>query len=248
MKDSISIVYLYTDFGHHGPYLGQIESALMEIAPSVRVINLLSDAPSVNPRAASYLLAALVQQLPSGGNYLAVVDPGVGGKRKALMIESGERRYVGPDNGLLSFTWRSGDPAKVYSIEYPIEGIAASFHGRDLFAPALGRVIQYADYRNLEPIRTDKLVGNDWQDFLMEIIYIDHFGNAFTGLSGRQMDDDQVLIVNNTKLHYARTFCETEKGMPFWYRNSCNLIEIAVNQGNAAVDLELGIGTRFEVF
>jgi S-adenosylmethionine hydrolase len=81
-------VYLFTDFGPSGPYLGQMRAVLAAGAPLVPVIDLLSDAPRHSPRAGAYLLASLAAVLPPGGVFLCVVDPGVGTERGAMVLEA----------------------------------------------------------------------------------------------------------------------------------------------------------------
>ncbi len=98
----MSCIVLFTDFGPAGPYIGQMESVLRQTAPNVPVINLLSNAPSADPRLSSYLLAALRHSFPVDSIFLAVVDPGVGGARRAVVLEAAGQLFVGLDNGLLN--------------------------------------------------------------------------------------------------------------------------------------------------
>jgi len=95
-------IVLFTDFGPSGPYIGQMESVLLQAAPNVPVINLLSNAPTADPRLSSYLLAALRHGFPVNSIFLAVVDPGVGGTRRAVVLQADGQTFVGPDNGLLN--------------------------------------------------------------------------------------------------------------------------------------------------
>ncbi|CAA9889788.1 conserved hypothetical protein [Candidatus Methylobacter favarea] len=98
----MTAIVLFTDFGPGGPYTGQMESVIRQIAPASPVINLLSSAPAANPRLSSYLLAALRYSFPAGSIFLTVVDPGVGTDRKAVVLHADGQIFVGPDNGLLN--------------------------------------------------------------------------------------------------------------------------------------------------
>ncbi|HTH15572.1 MAG TPA: SAM-dependent chlorinase/fluorinase, partial [Magnetospirillum sp.] len=125
---------IFTDFGPSGPYVGQMKCALMMHAPGLPVVELMSDAPAVNPHAAAYLLAALLPYWPASMVVAAVVDPGVGGDRRPVMAEVDGRWLVGPDNGLFELALRRGERVRCWEIAWRPERLSASFHGRDLFA------------------------------------------------------------------------------------------------------------------
>jgi hypothetical protein len=97
---------LFTDFGARDIYVGQVKALLAARAPRVPVLDALHDAPDFGIEPAAHLLAALAAEYPRGSVFLAVVDPGVGGPRDAIVIEADGRKYVGPDNGLLSIIWQ----------------------------------------------------------------------------------------------------------------------------------------------
>src|SRR5664279_2176998 len=128
-------IILFTDFGPAGPYIGQMESVLRQIAPNVPIINLLSNAPTADPRLSSYLLAALRHSFPVNSIFLTVVDPGVGGQRKAVVLQADGQTFVGPDNGLLNTVAVQGQNTQWAEITWQPEQCSMSFHGRDLFAP-----------------------------------------------------------------------------------------------------------------
>lgn len=208
-------------------------------APRVAVIDALHDAPDYGIEPAAHLLAALAPQYPKRSVFLAVVDPGVGGKRDAIVIEADGRRFVGPDNGLLSILWTRARSRKCWRIAWRPARLTSSFHGRDLFAPvaaalAAGRAPRGWLERKRRPQVT--LGAED----LPRIIYVDHYGNALTGL--RRFRKDRRLRAGGRTLTYARTF-EEAKG-PFWYENSMGLVEIAAPRASAARLLRLRIGGK----
>jgi len=129
------MIATFTDFGGNGPYLGQVRAVLHQQAPGVAVVDLFPDLPAYNVQAAAYLLPAYSQYLPRGCVCLCVVDPGVGSDRAAVAVQADGRWYVGPDNGLLSQVVRRASSVTAFEITWRPEGLSASFHGRDLFAP-----------------------------------------------------------------------------------------------------------------
>ena len=235
------MIFLFTDFGAEGPYLAQMQAVLAAEAPGIPTFNLLSNAPAADPRRAAYLLAALAAELPAGALILGVVDPGVGGERLPVVVEAGGRRFVGPDNGLFSPAIRRDPNARAWRIDWRPARLSASFHGRDLFAPVAARLAAGADVL-LTAVPLPDLVGSDWSDELGEVIYADVYGNLCTGLRGDRLADSSVLEVGGRRVPHARTFAAVPRGEAFWYRNSCGLVEVAVNGANARERLGLGIG------
>ena len=130
------MIVLFSDFGAGDPYVGQMRAVLAREAPGVPVIELLSDAPACDPRAAAYLLAALAGEFAGGSVFLAIVDPGVGGDRVAIALEADGRWYVAPDNGLLALVPRHVGETQWWRVIWQPAVISASFHGRDLLPPS----------------------------------------------------------------------------------------------------------------
>src|SRR5258708_23232807 len=126
-----AIIVLFTDFGLEGPYAGQVKTVLHQIAPGVPVVDLFADLPAAKPQPAAYLLAAYGGWFPPGTIILAVVDPGVGGERAAVVVGADSRWYVGPDNGLLELVMRRAGLSRSWAISARPEAISASFCGRD---------------------------------------------------------------------------------------------------------------------
>jgi S-adenosylmethionine hydrolase len=234
-------VFLFTDFGAADIYVGQVKAVLQRDAPGVAVIDLLHEAPPYNVRAGAHLLAALSAQIPRASVTLAVVDPGVGSARGALAVKADGRWFVGPDNGLLSVLAAPSDAREYWRITWRPDNLSASFHGRDLFAP-VAAAIQASRFpgAKAEPISDPDvdLGGTE----MGEIIYIDHYGNAFTGLRARGIPTEASLISGAHSLHYHRVFSDARPGAVFWYENSLGLVEIAGAQCSAAAELDLNVG------
>ena len=237
----ISIV-LFTDFGPSGPYIGQMESVLRLTTPNVPVINLLSNAPIADPRLSSYLLAALRHGFPVNSIFLTVVDPGVGGERRAVVLRADGQTFVGPDNGLLNTVAVQAQDAQWSEIIWTPEHCSMSFHGRDLFAPVAAKLAINAADDLLRPFERNDL--NDWPQDLAAVIYFDYYGNAMTGLRYHQGLAGRTLTVNGIEIKQADTFSEVTDQQAFWYKNSSGLIEIAVNKGRAEQKLALKLGMQ----
>lgn len=240
-------ILLFNDFGWRGPYLGQMHAALAAEAPGVPVIDLQSDAPACDPLRSAYLLAALVGQDAPGSVWVCVVDPGVGGQRDPLMAEVGGRWFVGPDNGLMTLALKkvaesSETVPRTWRIDWRPRRLSASFHGRDLFAPVAARLARGEKVSSTERAPLT-LEGWNRDPDTEEIIYIDGFGNAVTGIRGDRADSTRRLAVAGASLAHARTFSGTAPNAPFWYVNSFGLVEVAVNGGRADRTLGLELGT-----
>jgi S-adenosylmethionine hydrolase len=202
------------------------------------VIDALHDAPDFGIEPAAHLLAALSGEFPRGSVFLTVVDPGVGGKRDPIVIDAGGQRFVGPDNGLLSLVWQRARQRKCFRIAWRPERLTSSFHGRDLFAPVAAALAMKRVPRGwLTRKRQPEVLLPSGE--LASVIYIDHYGNAVTGLRALRKSDR--LRAGRRSLAYARTFDEARGA--FWYENSMALVEIAARRGNAAKSLGLELGT-----
>ncbi|MSO73790.1 MAG: hypothetical protein EXQ99_01375 [Alphaproteobacteria bacterium] len=235
------MILLFTDFGSAGPYTGQVTAALLREAPEARVVTLISDAPTFNPRAAAYLLAALVSDIPKGAVVLGIVDPGVVGERRPIAVEAGEVWFVGPDNGLFAIAARRLGGARWHGIVWWPERLSATFHGRDLFAPVAAR-LSHGELPANKPLKETEVVGHDWPDDLAEVIYVDPYGNVMTGLRAGTLSTDLSIVAGGSMVRHARTFSAVGVGLPFWYENANGLCEVAVNQGRADEMLGLQIG------
>lgn len=237
------MLVLFTDFGWRDPYVGQVKAVLAQAAPGQPVIDLLHDAPDFNAHAGAHLLDALAPAFPAGSVYLCIVDPGVGGPRQALVVEAAGRWFVGPDNGLLSVVAARASGTRYWRIRWRPERISASFHGRDLFAPLAGAIAAgHFPQEKVEAIAAPE-VSFDPAD-LPRIVYIDHYGNAWTGIRGGLMADVGHIEVKGRSLPCRRVFHEVAKGEACGYVNSAGLVEIAVNRGSAAQKLGLAVGDR----
>ncbi|HSO06260.1 MAG TPA: SAM-dependent chlorinase/fluorinase [Pelomicrobium sp.] len=239
-------IVLFTDFGSADLYVGQVHAVLAAEAPDIGIVDLLHDAPRFDARAGAHLLAALTPQLRTPSVVLAVVDPGVGGARDAVAVRCGAHWLVGPDNGLLSVAVARTSQAAAYTITWRPGLLSPTFHGRDLFAPVAARLARGDDPASLLAPR-ERLSVQFSDGDLAEVIYVDHYGNAITGLRAGDGLHDARLQAGGRNLARARTFSDVPAGSAFWYVGSLGLVEIAVNGGSAADVLGLGIGDAVSV-
>jgi S-adenosylmethionine hydrolase len=239
------IITLLTDFGTADGYVGEMKGVLLAGAPEATLVDITHEIAAQDVESARLTLARVWRRFPPGTVHLVVVDPGVGTDRAALAVASDERFLVGPDNGVLSAALLIAG-SRVVALETP-SNASATFHGRDVFAPAAARLASGAAIETLgspaaqprvrrtpEPRRTGDgaLLG--------EVIAIDRFGNAITNLVGLRAG---VVEAVGLSLPLRRTYAEAPVGAPVAIVGSSGLIELAVRDGNAARVLHLTRGT-----
>ncbi len=237
------MLVLFTDYGWSDPYVGQMKAVLHTRAPGMPVVDLFHDVPDFNAHSGAQLLDALCPTFPEGAVFVCVVDPGVGSAREALVAEVDGHWFVGPDNGLLSIVAGRGRAARYWHIRWRPEGLSDTFHGRDLFAPVAARLATRESMDSwLETIPAPQ-VQFDLAD-LPRVLYIDHYGNAWTGIRGGLAGPEDYLEAAGQRLPWRRIFADAAKGEPFWHVNSNGLVEISANRGHAAGLLGLKVGDR----
>jgi S-adenosyl-L-methionine hydrolase (adenosine-forming) len=233
------VIVLCTDFGPAGPYVGQVKAVLARDAPGVPVIDLFADLPPFRPQLAAYLVAAYGEAFAAGDVIFTVVDPGVGGARAALAINADGRWYVGPDNGLFEIVLRRAGAAQCWVIDWRPPALSATFHGRDLFAPVAARLARGEPPPGMAAAATRRA---DWPDDLAAIVYVDHYGNAMTGLRASVLSERAELAVAGLRIARARTFTDVPPDAFLWYANANGLAEIAAHGTSAAARLGLAPG------
>ena len=235
------MIALYTDFGLADPYVGQLHAVLAVQAPDTPVIDLFHAVPDFDIRAGAYLLPAYAMPMPAGTVFVCVVDPGVGGERRPLVLQADDHWYVGPDNGLFEIVARRAVRSRCWLIQWRPERLSTSFHGRDLFAPVAAQLAR----GQMPPCEETVLTpppGPRWPDDFSQIIYIDHYGNLVTGLRAERVSTDTVMLLGQHRLTYAPVFAAVAAGQAFWYENANGLVEVAINQGRAVDVLGVRLG------
>ena len=238
------VITLLTDFGTADGYVGEIKGVLLARVPGAAVIDVTHDIPPQDVEAGRLTLARVWRRFPSGTVHLAVVDPGVGGERRALAVESDERALVGPDNGVLSPALLVAG-ARAVALPIPLSA-SATFHGRDVVAPAAAAL---ALGRPLESLGTpvhDAVIRRTPEPHRLsdggiqgEVISVDRFGNLVTNLVGLRSG---VVDVHGVALPLRRTYADVPRGNLVAVIGSSGLIEIALRDGSAADKLRLARG------
>jgi S-adenosyl-L-methionine hydrolase (adenosine-forming) len=239
------IITLLTDFGTADGYVGEMKGVLATGAAGATLVDIAHDLAPHDVDGARLALARYWQRFPPGTVHIVVVDPGVGGDRAALAVESEERFLVGPDNGVLS-------PALLHAgmrcVSLPIPtGAAPTFHGRDVFAPAAASLARGIALDSLgepfgEPVlrRTPEPVRRADGAIAGVVITIDRFGNAVTNLMARR---GGAVVVGGHRLAIRRAYADADDGALVALVGSSGLVEIALRDGSAAAHLGLTRGS-----
>ena len=192
-----SVVALLSDFGTRDHYAGAMKGVVLGICPEAALVDISHDVPAHDVLTAGLELAAVYKYFPSGSIFLVVVDPGVGSARRGLAADTGDYRFVAPDNGVLTAVFRQTPPKWVVELterRYARPTMSRTFEGRDRFAPAaawlakgiqlsaLGRPV--SDYQTLDiptpATEDDRIVG--------EVLRVDHFGNLVTNIDRKAFE------------------------------------------------------------
>ena len=238
------IITLLTDFGTADGYVGEMKGVLCSAAPDAALVDITHDVAPQDVEGARLVVARYWRRFPVGTVHVVVVDPGVGGARAAIAVESKGRFLVGPDNGVLSPALLHAD-ADCVELAVPA-GASPTFHGRDVFAPGAAALVHGTTLASLgEPFgtpivrRTPEAVRRDDGSIGGEVITVDRFGNAVTNLMSWR---GGIIEVKGRRLPLARTYADVATGEAVALVGSSGLVEIAVRDGNAAATLGLERG------
>lgn len=251
------VVALLSDFGTTDHYAGSMKGVVLSVCPDATLVDIAHDLPPHDVLAGALELAACYRFFPSGTVFLVVVDPGVGSSRRGLAADTGDYRFVAPDNGVLTAMFREAPPKKVVELterKYARPTVSRTFEGRDRFAPAagwlakglplmsLGRSI--ADYRQLDiPVAVVSDEGVDGQ-----VLRVDRFGNLITNIERRQFErlaagGGLAITAGGREVpRLVSTYEEAQGSEACALFGSSDHLEIAVNAGSAADRLGLGRG------
>ena len=264
------IITLTTDFGLSDSYVGIMKGVILGIARNVTIVDITHQIAPQDIHQAAYIVQTFGAFFPPGTIHVVVVDPGVGSKRRRIILTTPNAVYVAPDNGVLTYVWREAitqwgmERCAVYNLTEPrywLPYVSSTFHGRDVFAPvaahlALGvppaqfgeRCAEIVEAALEQPSlgRHGELVGR--------IIHIDHFGNCVTNITLKHLREAGIgermtaqLIGQRIEGLY-RTYADVAIGALVALIGSSDHLEIAVRNGSAAQTLGAGIGDIVRVF
>jgi len=263
-------IALITDFGLQDPYVSIMKGVITSIAPEIPLIDITHQIPPGDIQRGAFVLWHASRDLPKGTIFLGVIDPGVGTERKALFLETGDQIFIGPDNGLFSYLlyntefscWELSNP------DYQRTNTSATFHGRDIFAPAAAHAArsvsgdQFGAQLDLLNTLSQPTLTNQKSSITGEILSVDHFGNLFTSLGFFKIQNDSLIyqswidgeelkiestaririLINEQQLSFVSTFASINPGACAGLIGSTGLLEIAANQSSAEALFGLEIG------
>jgi S-adenosylmethionine hydrolase len=255
-------ITLLTDFGTADTYVAEMKGVICTLAPDAAIVDLTHDVPPRDVVAGALALARVVPLFPEGTIHVAVVDPGVGTPRRAVIVRTSRSWLVGPDNGVLALAARGEGTVQAVAITNPALArpvVSRTFHGRDVFAPAAAHLARgvppsefgpaIADLAELDlpaPIVDgDRLVG--------EVVAVDRFGNAITNISEAALAafaGDRAVVATAGASPPARrvgTYGDARTGEAIALVGGGGFLELAVRDGDAARAFGLAPNTKFVV-
>lgn len=255
MKNKRNIIALLTDFGTQDFFVGAMKGVILSINKSAKIIDITHEVPPHNILSAAFTLNAGYRNFPDKTIFVAIVDPGVGSNRRAILVETEKYYFVAPDNGLLSFIFDTEDNFCVYELtnkKFFRDPISPTFHGRDIFSPVAAHLSN-----GIEPNK----FGNEIKDFIYqkigkpkkidnetieaEIIHADHFGNLIINATFDDLPEKFSVEFNNKKVTKIKYYFAEEKLCEiFMIFGSAGFLEIVANQDSAEFFLNAKVGQK----
>lgn len=255
------IITLLTDFGARDAFVGIMKGVILRLNPTATLIDLAHEVPPQDILAGALILRSTTPFFPPETIHVAVVDPGVGSSRRAILVETSQAILIGPDNGLLSLAAQASEVKRIVHLtdeQYFLPQRSHTFHGRDVFAPiaahvslgvpleSFGRSLPAMERLSIPPVtyRQDSLLGS--------VIYVDHFGNAITNITEAELRpfSRNTLLVSIDAVHICgieATYATVEIGAPVALINSWGMLEIAVRNGSAARRFAIHTGQSIRI-
>lgn len=264
------IITLTTDFGLADSYVGIMKGVILGIARNATIVDITHQIAPQDIHQAAYIVQTFGAFFPPGTVHVVVVDPGVGSKRRRIILTTPIATYVAPDNGVLTYVWRAAmerwgaETCAVYNLTEPrywLPSVSNTFHGRDVFAPVAAHLVlgvppsQFGERceQIVEAVLEQPTRGRHGE-LVGRIIHIDHFGNCITNVTLRHLHEAGIgerivahLIGQRIEGLY-RTYADVAIGALVALIGSSDHLEIAVRNGNAAQTLGAGIGDIVRVF
>jgi S-adenosylmethionine hydrolase len=264
----VSLISLLTDFGTRDEYVGVMKAVIWGIAPGSQIVDIGHQVEPQDIHQAAFLLGAAYPYFRAGSVHVIVVDPGVGGERCIVGMRFEGHFFIAPDNGLLALVLNGRRPEALVEVsrsEFFLPRVSRTFHGRDIFAPVAAHLASGTALEDLGPQLTlDQLhqlshppaPETGLGQIRGAIVQVDRFGNLTTNIGRRQLIEAQtpsdgacvVIRVGGQTLKglYAR-YADVPVGRPLALVGSRELLEIAVNQGNAQRHLGVARGDAVEL-
>jgi len=252
---SPNVVTLTSDFGLTDPYVGMVRGVILGRNPAASVIDLTHAVPAQSIDAGAFVLAHSYRFFPMGAVHWAVVDPGVGTARRALLLQTRHAWFVGPDNGIFALVLDRDPCLRCWVLdrtEHWQSPVSTTFHGRDIFAPIAALCALGVDPDTLGTRMTDSLpVGRSLSyeqrsDGTSEgcVVWVDHFGNLITSLPASLLSERRWkgLLLNGSVAPIVHTYGEARDASIIALKGSSGFLEVAVPNGNASLRLRVSVG------
>jgi S-adenosylmethionine hydrolase len=255
------VIALLSDFGLRDHYAGTMKGVILGICPDATLVDITHDVPPHDVLAGALELAAAYRYFPVGTIFVAVVDPGVGSTRRGIAADSGEYRFVAPDNGVLTLVFDDHAPKRVVELterRYARPTVSRTFEGRDRFAPAaawLAKGIELAALgRNAAGVhRLDvprPIVGDG--SIEGQVLRVDRFGNLITNIDRRTFDRMagpglEIRVGSHVVSKVVSTYADLNADEICALFGSTDHLEIAANGASAAARLDLGRGAAVHI-
>jgi len=259
------IITLLTDFGLRDPYVAEMKAVILSICPDARIVDISHEIKKFDIRTGSFILAQAAKYFPAGSIHVAVVDPGVGTKRRPIIVETNRGLYVGPDNGLLMLSAIRDGLRSIHEItnpKYMLKKVSRTFHGRDIFSSAAAHLANGVPPSDFGPKVDDPVVPKYAEpkilegEIIGEVIHIDGFGNIITNISLTDLekigikegDKLAIKLKNHTmKLTLCLAYGDVPIDEPLSIIGGSDFLEVAINQGNASQKFNIGVGSPVHV-
>jgi S-adenosylmethionine hydrolase len=254
------MITLTSDFGLKDPYVAEMKGVILTINPQATIIDVIHCIEKFDIRVGAFVLASVTPYFPKDTIHLAVIDPDVGTERRAILIQTKQGFFIGPDNGVLMLAAQSQSIEHLYEISNPkfmLPKVSSTFHGRDVFAPAAAHLDRGVKPSEFGPEITEAAtikfpsVERRNSSLIGEVWHIDDFGNIITNISQKDLPQNQVvnikLIGVLQNISFGKTYSQAKPHEPLALIGSHGFLEIALNQGNAAEKFNAKPGDKIEL-
>ncbi|CUS33389.1 SAM hydrolase/SAM-dependent halogenase family protein [Candidatus Nitrospira nitrificans] len=259
MQDARPLITLLTDFGERDCFVASMKGVILSINSTAAVVDLSHQIASHQIQEAGYFLKSCYRYFPAGTIHVAVVDPGVGTERRALLVSAAGSFFVGPDNGLFSELLEQEQGAKIWQIanqEYRLETAGSTFDGRDVFAPAAAWLSKGVPPAFFGPVVRDPIHRSVatpvWHEEVLigRIVSVDRFGNLISNITARQVREFRAIGSQSLEIHIGAyvindlvgSYSQGNRQSPSALINSSENLEIFLQEDSAARCLQVGVG------
>jgi S-adenosyl-L-methionine hydrolase (adenosine-forming) len=263
-KKEKACVALLTDFGSQDQYVASMKAVMLSINPDMEIIDITHEVQPFRTRQAAYILWSVYNYFPVDTIFVNVVDPGVGSKRRIIVMKTKKYTFIAPDNGILDFVLYQEKVTSAVEVtqaslkEYVLGDVSSTFHGRDLIAPLAAYI---SDDASIKKFGTGCTLPEVFSPFVSSkkdlaplcVLHIDHYGNIITNLRSLQVEKSMkeiqtITIGSNMVAKWVRMYDEAPENTPCLIVGSNGLVEISVKNNNAARLLSATPDSKLKIY